>query len=128
MSTETKLPTEEQTADRTGEVRVYRPNVDIRGTQDELTLVADVPGAKSDAIDIDFDEGVLTIRARVSPRGQDRNYLLREYGVGDFHRTFRLGERINPAGIYAECSAGVLTVHLPKVEAARPRKIEVKAS
>jgi len=126
MSTETKLPTEEQTAERTRAGRVYRPNVDILETTDELTLIADVPGATGDAIDIDFDEGILTVQARVNPRGEDRNDLLREYGVGDFYRTFRLSERINAAGIHAECSGGVLTVHLPKVEAAKPRKIEVK--
>jgi HSP20 family molecular chaperone IbpA len=108
--------------------RYYRPFVDIVETSEELTIRADVPGVKSDAIEIDFEDGVLTIRGKVAPRyGENINFLAREYGVGDFHRTFQVSEQINAAGIHAECADGVLTVHLPKAEAAKPRKIEVKA-
>jgi HSP20 family protein len=54
--------------------------------------------------------------------------LLQEYGVGDFYRTFKVSEQIDSTRISAEYHDGVLTIHLPKVEAAKPRKISVQSS
>lgn len=120
---------EPQGAERTRGGRVYRPHVDILETPEELTLVADVPGVKSDAVDIDFEDGVLTIQGKVEPRyAENVNFLLCEYGIGDFYRTFRVSDEINAGAIHAECADGVLTVHLPKAESARPRKIAVKTA
>ncbi|REK10826.1 MAG: Hsp20/alpha crystallin family protein [Planctomycetota bacterium] len=125
----TATPAAPEVAERTRGGQVYRPNVDILETRDELTLVADVPGVKSDAIDIDFEDGVLTIQGKVEPRyGEKRNFVLREYGIGDFYRTFRVSEEIDASRIEAECAGGVLTVHLPKAEKAKPRKIAVKTA
>ena len=114
--------------EHTREGRFYRPNVDILEKGEELIVLADVPGAKSDGIDIQFEDGALTILAKVEPR-QDENteYLLREYGVGDYYRTFRVSEAIDAAKISAEYADGVLTLHLPKAESTKPRKIEVKS-
>ena len=53
--------------------------------------------------------------------------LLAEYEEGDFYRVFTIHESIDSTRIEAECKNGVLTVHLPKVEAARPRQIAIKA-
>jgi HSP20 family molecular chaperone IbpA len=129
MTTETHVKQDtEQKPERTRGGQVYRPSVDIVELEGELMIVADVPGAKSEAIEIDFEEGVLTIQGRVEPRyGEGRRFLVREYGIGDFHRTFRVSEKVNAAGITAECADGVLRVHLPKAESAKPRKIEVKS-
>ena len=119
---------EEQGTERTRSGQVYRPPVDIAETKDELLIVADLPGAKSDSIDIDFKDGLLTIQAPVPNRyPQDGRALMQEYGVGDFHRTFRIGEQIDSGRIHAEYADGVLTVHLPHSEAAKPRKIEIRA-
>jgi HSP20 family protein len=108
--------------------RTYSPSVDIVESQDELTIYADMPGVSADNIDIHFENGELTIFGRVvhRPSGSEQ-YLLREYGVGDFFRAFTISEAINAEGITADCSNGVLTLHLPKVEAVKPRKIQVKA-
>ena len=108
---------------------LYMPNVDIIEKRDELLLLADVPGAKPDDIGIDYEKGVLTINARVEPRVDEATtkFLIREYGVGDFHRCFHIGEGIDAARIVAEVKNGVLTLHLPKTESAKPRKIEVKS-
>jgi HSP20 family protein len=111
---------------RTGQV--YRPNVDIVDTQDELLILADMPGVTADRIDIDFEDGTLTIHGQVAARQEaETDYLLREYGVGDFYRAFQVSEAIDPSRIQAEYSGGVLTLHLPKSEAAKPRKIAVQA-
>lgn len=106
--------------------RYYSPNVDIVELPHELVLFADTPGARSDSIDVQFENGELTVRAEVEPRQPDANYLLREYGVGGFVRTFRVGDQIDASRITAEYADGVLKLHLPKAEAIRPRKIEVR--
>lgn len=118
----------ETTVERLREGRVYRPNVDILEQKDELTLLADMPGVTTDSIEIDFEEGVLTLQGKVASRTVEGVRLLQEYGVGDFYRTFRVSEQIDASGIHAEYADGVLTVHLPKVEAAKPHKIEVRAA
>jgi len=104
----------------------FQPNVDILEREDELTVFADVPGATAEGIDVNFEEGTLTIHAKVPPRNQNVDFLVREYGVGDFYREFRVNETVDVGRISAELADGVLTLHLPKVEAARPRKITVK--
>lgn len=105
----------------------YVPAVDIVEGADELVLTADVPGATADQIDIRYEDGELRIHAAVKPRGgSERRYLLAEYGVGDYYRSFRIGQSIDASRIVAECVDGVLTLHLPKVEAVKPRRIAVK--
>ncbi len=115
------------TAEQTRSGYYYRPNVDILEKADELLVVADVPGATPDGIDIHFEDGQLTIHARTPPRDPGVEFLVHEYGVGDYYRTFRVAETIDAGKITAEYADGVLTLHLPKAEAARPRKISVKA-
>jgi HSP20 family protein len=106
----------------------YLPNCDILERGDELLVKADVPGAAKDQIDIRFEDGNLTIHAKVEPRqtGQGRS-LLREYGTGDYFRTFQVSESIDPGKISADYADGVLTLHLPKAESLKPRKIAVQA-
>jgi HSP20 family molecular chaperone IbpA len=105
----------------------YRPGVDILERPDELLLVADMPGSRGDEIDVHFEDGQLTIHGPTHERQPEgTRYLLNEYGVGDFCRRFRVSEQIDASRIAAEYAAGVLTVHLPKADSAKPRKIAVK--
>jgi HSP20 family molecular chaperone IbpA len=129
QATMTKEAEQQGEAERTRSGVVYRPGVDILETKDELLLRADVPGAKRNAIDIRFEDGQLTVHAPVEDRyGDVRSFFSVEYGVGDFYRTFRVSEQIDASKISAEYADGVLTVHLPKTEAVKPRKIEVRTS
>ncbi|MBN2581357.1 MAG: Hsp20/alpha crystallin family protein [Pirellulales bacterium] len=115
-------------AEHTRSGQCYRPQVDILEQGDELLLRADVPGTSADQIDVKFEDGALTLHAVVTPRTPaNGRYLLREYGVGDFYRTFQVSEVIDAGKISAECRDGVLTLHLPKAEAVKPRKIAVKS-
>ena len=123
-------PTAQETAsaERTRSGCCYRPNVDILEQDDELLVLADMPGAKSDTIDVNFEDGTLEIHAAVTPRqGDGQTCLLREYGVGDYYRSFQVSEAIDAGKISAEYADGVLTLHLPKTEAVKPRKIAVSA-
>ncbi len=114
-------------AEHTRSGRFYRPNVDILEKEDELLVVADVPGASGDQIEIHFEEGELTIHASVPARQEEKTeYLLQEYGIGDYYRTFRISEAIDSTKISAEYTDGVLTLHLPKAEEVKPRKIAVQ--
>jgi HSP20 family molecular chaperone IbpA len=115
------------TAEQTRDNPLYTPRFDIFENDEELILWGDLPGVSSDALDIDFEKNQLTIRGHVEPRPEGADNLLREYGVGDFYRTFAIGESIDTEKISAELKNGVLTLHLPKTEAVKPRKIAVTA-
>jgi HSP20 family protein len=132
MADETSLdkPTAEEvsSAEHTRCGSYYRPNVDILERAEELVVLADVPGAAGDGIDVDFEDGTLTIHAKVEPRQpEETEFLVHEYGVGDYCRTFRVSEAIDAGKITAEYADGVLTLHLPKAESSKPRKIDVKS-
>lgn len=114
-------------AELTRSGQFYRPNVDISEGPDELVVHADLPGVRSQDIDIDFKEGILTIHGKVEARqSEGTNYLLNEYGLGDFHRTFQVSEQIDAGRINAAYQDGVLTLRLPKLERVKPRKIAVQ--
>jgi HSP20 family molecular chaperone IbpA len=104
-----------------------RPRVDVFENEHELLVVADVPGAAKDSIDVRFEGGELRLEARrgAGPEGQA---LAEEYRVADYRRAFAMPEGIDSEKIAAELSNGVLTVHLPKSSAKRPRRIDVRAS
>jgi len=131
MATETAIEKHEDVAPaehiRAG--RSFRANVDIIETGEELLLVADMPGAGAGDVDVHYENGQLSIHGKVDPRQDESNtnYLLHEYGVGDFHRTFQVGEGIDAARIAADMRNGVLTLHLPKAQEVLPRRIEVKS-
>jgi HSP20 family protein len=110
---------------------IFHPQCDAHQAGEDLVIVADMPGAAADSIDVTFDRGILTLRGRVTrrtPKGlAEEAVLLNEYGVGDYYRTFRVGAPVEPAGITATYAAGVLTVRLPQHESARQRRIPVMA-
>jgi HSP20 family protein len=89
-----------------------------------------MPGVKPDEIDIKFENGTLTIYGVAERKDVYENggFLLREYGIGDYYRAFEISEHIDAERISAEYRDGVLTLHLPKVEAAKARRIEVRGS
>lgn len=117
-----------QTTEEMKNRRFYRPAVDILEKDSELLLLADVPGAVNDGIDIQFEKGVLTITAEVAERvkGAGVRSLREEYGVGAFRRSFEIGEKVDTDRISAKLSHGVLEVVLPKRAEAQPKKIVVQ--
>ena len=114
-------------AERTRNATTYTPRFDIVETDEELVLFGDLPGVTKDYLDVRFENGELTIAGNVPPRHAEHEFLYGEYGIGDFYRSFTISETIDAEKISAELHNGVLTLHLPKVEAAKPRKIAVKA-
>ena len=107
--------------------RYVTPPVDIFETVDGLVVKADLPGVAKEGLDVRVENSLLTIRgkaAHVAP-GEP---VYREFELLNFYRQFELNERVDQSKISAELKHGVLTLHLPKAEEAKPRKIEVRAS
>jgi HSP20 family protein len=106
----------------------FTPSVDIFETDKALTLLADMPGVNPKDLSIDLKEGILTLSSHVaSQEGPEELDVFREYQTGTYYRKFNLSDIIDQSKIEAELMEGVLRLHLPKIEAAAPRKIEVKA-
>jgi len=106
--------------------RSHAPKVDIVETETGLRLWADLPGVDEGSIEVELVDGVLAIRGRVATEAYENlEPLYTEYGVGDFDARFRLSNAIDGDRIQAKLRNGVLELALPKVEAAKPRKIEV---
>jgi len=109
--------------------RTYQPKVDILETDAGLRLWADLPGVDESSIEVELVDGVLSLRGRVATdEYANLQPLYTEYGVGDFDARFRLSNAIDGEHIQAKLRHGVLELELPKVQAARPRKIEIAAS
>lgn len=94
------------------------PAVDIYETTTELMVMADLPGVEESGLRLEVSRGVLTLEAEIqtAENEQQRGY----------YRQFRLSERIDSDAGNAALKDGVLTLRLPKIEAAKPKKIAVK--
>jgi HSP20 family protein len=107
----------------------YTPLVDIAETESAFIFQADLPGVRPEDLDVQFENGMLTIHGKIQEREHpEQEYLWREYGVGHFYRSFEINTPIQADGIKAQLRNGELTLELPKAASARARKIEIKGS
>ena len=107
-------------------VRVFMPTADIYENEDALTVVLEMPGVDKGNVQIRVEEGVLKVEGRVDfSKYQNLFPIYTEYNVGNYARSFRLSSKIDQEKIEAEMQDGVLTLRLPKLEAAKPRTIQV---
>lgn len=128
MTTHAHPQASARAAERREQSLTYQPNVDICDRGTEVLLVADIPGARPDGIDVTFEDGVLSLHAAVPPRELPGRLLQQEYGVGDYRRSFRLGDGFDTTRISAEYRRGVLTIQVPRLAAVLPRKVEVRTA
>lgn len=130
MSDVVKKETERDVAaaERTRNTTTYTPQFDIVETPEELTLFGDFPGVAPEDLDVRFENEHLIVHARVKPRHAGREFLYGEFGIGDFYREFHIAESIDPTQISAELKGGQLVLHLPKSDAVKPRRIQVRAT
>jgi HSP20 family molecular chaperone IbpA len=103
------------------------PLVDIYENNDELLVVADLPGVAKDDLKVHVEKNQLTLEGRRTD-GVDGEELAVEYRPYDFRRVFSVSQGIDADRINAELTQGVLHLHLPKVPAAKPRQIPIKTS
>lgn len=116
--------------ERAGAAQMVAPAVEIAEDENAYTVTAELPGVKKDDVHVEMSEGVLSVRGEKKSEREEkkeqRRYVERSYGT--FSRSFTLPRDANPDQIDASFKDGILTITIPKTEAAKPRTINIKAS
>ncbi len=118
---------EEKNIEQTKELYKATPAVDIYENEDEILIYADMPGVVKDDISVDIDNGTLSISGvrKLSVTG---SVTYEEFSDVEYVRNFSVPQTIDVEKVEAELKNGVLRLHLPKSEAAKPRQIEIKTA
>jgi len=127
MNRSADLAKREAAAPKTAEAKpMLAPPVDVYENADELLLVADMPGVTPEEVGIHVDKDELTIETRrTAPSGA--KLLAAEFAPRDYRRSFAIPHGLDVDKVRAEFSNGVLSLHLPKSPAVKPRQIQVRA-
>lgn len=106
------------------------PSTDVTETDKEIEITAELPGLEEKDVQVNFADGVLTIRGekKAEKEEKDKNYRLVERSYGSFERSIALPEGVKPEDVKATIAKGVLTVKVPKPAPAQAKKIEVKSA
>ncbi len=101
--------------------------LDMYETPDEVVVITALPGVKSEDVNIQFNDGRLVIDANIpAPKIENATWHYREVMYGQYHREIALPVRINTDKVEATLHDGLLTLHLPKADEIKPKKIQVK--
>lgn len=108
----------------------WTPSVDISETEGEYIIKAELPEVKKEDVKITLEEGVLSIQGERKHEKEEKGKKFHriERAYGRFVRSFVVPDYVDEAKIKAEYQDGVLHLHLPKSEKAKPRAIEVKVA
>ena len=106
----------------------YLP-LDVTETDDAYVVKASLPGLNPDDLEITFIDNTLTLKGEVKPdqEVEKSRYCLQERWYGPFHRSITLPDKVMGEKIEAQYQAGVLTLHLPKSEEIRPKRIQIQS-
>lgn len=107
--------------------KFIKPSVNIIETEEGLILTADVPGATKETLDVNVEKGILTINAPVS-WNMPGNPGYTEFELAPYYRQFSVPESLDNGKAKADLSKGILTLCIPKSEAAKPRKIAISVA
>jgi HSP20 family protein len=114
--------------------RPWVPPVDIRETENELVVKADIPDVKFEDIDVQLENGTLTVKGERHFEKETEKSKVKggwhrvERSYGHFERVFTVPDTVNPEGVKADYKNGTLTITLPKKEIAKPRQVKVQVS
>ena len=107
--------------------KYFVPAVDIFETDQDVTVIAEMPGVRPGNIEVTLEDDVLTIKGgKETEEHANARILLQEYESGSYQRRFTVAETIDQNKIKASLNNGLLKVILPKTEPAKTRKIEVQ--
>lgn len=107
--------------------RLWAPLVDVSENQNEVTVRLDLPGIDAGSVDVHLTGDTLSVRGeRRFDRRDGEGYLHLERPYGTFQRSFNLSVPVQADHVKADYKDGVLTITLPKQEAVKPRKIEIR--
>jgi HSP20 family molecular chaperone IbpA len=126
MTTETKMTRRDETLpEETRTERRVAPSVDIYENQDEILLLADMPGVGKDDLQVRIDKDVLHVEGKKLFAENQKGLLSCELAPCSYARSFSIPRTIDGDQISASLDRGVLTVRLPKRESVKPRQIQV---
>jgi HSP20 family molecular chaperone IbpA len=114
--------------EKTSPRKIYTPPVDIIERDEDVLLIADMPGVDENSVEVTLEKDILSIYGKVNteiPEGYKP--VISEYEISDYKRVFALSDEIDRENIQATVKNGVLKLTLPKVEAVKTRKIPVIA-
>lgn len=108
--------------------RNWMPPVDIRETDESVTLLLDLPGLKKEDVNVTLENNVLMVSGerRFEAKEKNDNYHRLERAYGTFSRSFTLSQTIQSDKVDANFEDGVLVITLPKQESSKPRRISIK--
>ncbi|MFU8769640.1 MAG: Hsp20/alpha crystallin family protein [Desulfotignum sp.] len=118
---------DEKNIEKTRELYEAAPAVDIYENEDEILLYADMPGVAKDEISVNVDNGRLSLSG-IRKLETSGAASWEEFGDVEFVRNFSVPQTIDVEKVKAELKNGVLTLHMPKSEAAKPRQVEIKTA
>jgi HSP20 family protein len=106
--------------------RAFVPSADIYESETALTVVLEMPGVSKENVDVNVEDGVLTVEGRIEFSKYERlQPVYSEYNVGPYRRSFQISNQIDHSKIAAQMRDGIMILELPKVETAKPRRIQV---
>lgn len=107
--------------------RPWSPAVDIVETEDELIVKADLPDVPLEDIDVHLENGTLSLKGerKFEKESAEKGYHRIERSYGSFMRSFSVPSSVDTEKVSADYKNGVLTVTLPKKEAAKPKQVKV---
>jgi HSP20 family protein len=119
---------QKEKAERVQSKPYVTPRVDVFENNDEVLLLADLPGVQQDGLTLHLDEDQIDLEGAVTANSPQAAAIGREFRPFDFRRSFAMPQGIDREKVSAELKNGVLWLHLPKSPAAKPRRIAVTAS
>jgi len=105
--------------------KYIRPAVNIIETEEGLMLTADIPGATKESLDINVEKGVLTINASAKHTVPGTS-VYQEFELANYYRQFSIPESLDHEKAKADFNNGILTLRVPKAEAAKPKRIAIQ--
>jgi HSP20 family protein len=112
--------------EKTVPARYYVPSTDIYETQDALTVVMEMPGVAKEDITVGLENDRIRVEGQIDfSKYEGLEPVYTEYNVGHYARAFTLSNKIDQENISAQVEDGVLTLTLPKVKEAQPRRITI---
>ena len=125
-----RLPARREGGREAMTVADWTPTVDITEDEKEYLIKAELPEIKKEDVKVQLLDGVLTIEGERKQEKEEKGKRFHkvERSYGKFVRQFALPTEVDPAKVQAEFKEGMLNVHLPKTEAAKPKSVEVKVA
>ena len=110
---------------------LWSPAVDVRESENELTLTFEVPGVSPEQLELTVDNGILTVKGEKRAErkeGDEGQYHVLERSYGTFSRSFQLPKGLDESKIEARHEHGILTVRIPKAALPQPKKIAIETA